>query len=264
MGQNLNPNEQFAEGDASKIDKAVASSPVAVHVGGAQLLKTLTGNVDLVSPIGLEQLYKRYGKSIENLDAVPGFVYRGEKKPIKLRLPGRNSKNQLVVGATFEDAVHEVIHLNSKPYAELTYFENFFSHSYNEGVTEYFTELVLGASGQAYRDELAFAQGLMSALGSDGEKTVAEAYFKGEPKLYLRIQQAFGTANSSHNFRDWQTRARSANHEDWKVARQLVATALARTAAAAPPAPPVPAAGSGSGGGAGAGSGMPGSGSSPP
>ena len=35
------------------------------------------------------------------------------KKPIKLRRPGKNSSNQLVVAATFEDAVHETVHLNS-------------------------------------------------------------------------------------------------------------------------------------------------------
>ena len=60
---------------------------------------------------------------------MPGFVNRDEKKPIKLRLPGKSSKGQLVVAATFEAAVHETIHLNSN-----TQFQTDFGHNYSEGV----------------------------------------------------------------------------------------------------------------------------------
>jgi hypothetical protein len=245
----LNPKELFGERDSSKIDQVIAASAIATYVGGARNLKTLKGNVDQEDPVSFEKLYKDYGQSEENVDEVPGFVNRSADKPIKLRAPGKNSNNELVVAATFEAAIHETMHLNST-----VLFQRNFSHAYNEGVTEYFTELVLGASGQAYRNELELAKGLITALGSNGERDVAEAYFRGTPTLFNRVVQAFGTANQAHDLREWQNKTRSKNSQDWKVANQLLTSAL-KNAAAAPTAPPVQGSGSGTGSGAGSGSG---------
>ena len=241
----LNPTEQFGESDASKVDKAIAASAIAGYVGGAKNLKTLKGNVDVEDPIVFEKLYQDYGQSGEDVDQVPGFVNRKDQKPIKLRLPGRNSKKQLVVASTIEAAVHETVHLNSH-----TQFQTDFQHPYNEGVTEYFTELVLGTSGRAYRDELELAKGLIAGLGANGERDVAEAYFKGMRTLYVRVARAFGTANTAHDYREWQSRSRSKNRDDWKVASELLAAALKN-----PAGPAIPPAAGGSGGGAGSGSG---------
>jgi uncharacterized membrane protein YgcG len=249
----LNSQDQFGEGDSSKIDKVIAASPIAGYVGGVKMLKTLKGNVDVEDPTVFEALYEKYRKSHtdveKNPDEVPGFVDRGEKQPIKLRLPGRNSNRQLVTAATVEAAVHEVMHLNSA-----TNFQQDFGHAYNEGVTEYFTELVLG-SGKAYRDQLELAKGLITGLDPNGESAVAKAYFNQSEshKLKVRIAQAFGTANGARDYLEWQHRGLSDNPQDWKVAKNLLETALKNPAT-------VPAS-SGAGSGSGSGSGSAGRGS---
>ena len=65
-----------------------------------------------------------------------------------------------------------------------TSFQQAFGHWYNEGVTHYFTEVVLGASGKAYRDQLALAKGLITALNPNGESAVAKGRIslKAKPK----------------------------------------------------------------------------------
>ena len=151
--------------------------------------------VDAQAPPVFEKFYEKYRKSHtdveKSVDQIAGFVDRDEKKPIKLRLPGPNRDGKLVTASTFK-ARHEAIHLNSA-----TGFQQAFGHWYNEGLTEYFTEVVLGASGTAYRDQLELAKGLITALNPNGESAVARAYFTQSeaPKLTVRISQAFGTAN---------------------------------------------------------------------
>ena len=225
------------------------------------MLKTLKGNVDTQDPVVFEAQYEKYRKSHtdteNNVDEVPGFVDRSEKQPIKLRLPGKNSNRQLVTAATVEAAVHETMHLNSS-----TSFQQNFGHPYNEGVTEYFAEVVLGSSGKAYRDQLELAKGLIAALDPGGEAIVAKAYFnKSESqKLKVRISQAFGTANGARNYLNWQHRSASDNREDWKVAKDLLAAALSNPASASSSAGSGSGSGSGSAG-SGSGSGSAGSGS---
>lgn len=208
---------EFGDSDASDIDKAIAASPITKYVP-AKKLKTLKGNVDTQSPKVFENQYKDYGKSDEDVDEVPGFVNRAEEKPIKLRLPGRNSKKQLVVAANFEDAVHETMHLNSQ-----TRFQSDFLHNYNEGVTEYFTEMVLGEAGQAYRDELKLAEGLISALGED---LVGKAYFLGERGALSAVLRAFDKDTSTRlDHVAWQKAAQK-KPPDWKTANELLSNAL--------------------------------------
>lgn len=250
----LNPQAQFGDGDASEIDKVIAASAIAGYVGGAKMLKTLKGNVDTQDPVVFEAQYEKYRKShrdVENnVDEVPGFVDRDAKPPIKLRLPGKNSNRQLVTAATVEAAVHETMHLNSS-----TSFQQNFGHPYNEGVTEYFAELVLGSSGKAYRDQLELAKGLIAALDPGGEAVVAKAYFNQSEsqKLKLQIARAFGTTNGARNYLEWQHRAASDNRQDWAAAKDLLAAALRNPASSS--------AGSASGSGGGSGSAGSGSGS---
>jgi hypothetical protein len=254
----LNPNAQFGDGDSAEIDKVIAASAIAGYVGGAKMLKTLKGNVDTQDPQVFEVMFEKYRKShsdVENnVDQIPGFVDRDDKKPIKLRLPGQNSNRQLVSAATIEAAVHEAMHLNSG-----TSFQQVFGHPYNEGVTEYFAEVVLGPSGSAYRDQLELAKGLITGLDPNGEAVVAKAYFTQSEShnLKLRIARAFGTANGARDYLTWQHRGASDNPEDWKVAKTLLAAALSNPASV----PASSGAGSGSGSGAGPAGGGSGSGS---
>jgi hypothetical protein len=227
--------QQFGDTDASDIDKAIAASPITKYVP-AKELKKLAGNVDTEPPKVFEGLYKDYGKSDEDVDQVPGFVNRAEEKPIKLRLPGVNSKGGVAVAANFEDAVHEVIHLNSQ-----TRFQMNFGHNYNEGVTEHFTEMVLGEAGQAYRDELKLAEGLISALGAGGEDLVGKAFFKGEKEPYLTIVDAFRRDSNTHHLLDWQ-KASVKKPPDWKTANQLLSNAL-KSGSRSGSATPAPAGG---------------------
>jgi hypothetical protein len=235
----LNAKHYFAEGDAPSIDKAIAASPIKNYVP-VKDWKTLAGNVDQELPAVFAEQYRKYGQSEDDVDSVPGFVNRAEKKPIKLRAPGTNEKNQPVVASNVEHAVHETIHLNSQ-----TTFQSYFGHPCNEGVTEYFTEMALGGPGQAYRDQLSMAKGFMAAFGTGGEAVVAKAYFHGASDLFNRIAQAFGTANSNRDLRGWQKKMQSKDPADWQQANTLLANALKKsgsaTAAQPPKAPPQPA-----------------------
>lgn len=237
---NLHAATTFGERDSGKIDKVIAASPIKNFVDPKDI-KTLAGNVDQELPDVFADQFEKYGKSQENVDEIPGFVNRAEKKPIKLRAPGSSSKTkQPVVAATYEVAVHETVHLNSK-----TDFQSYFGHPANEGVTEHFTEQVLGESGKAYRDQLSMARGLMTAFDPGGEQQVGLAYFKGAKSLWDKTTAAFGTANANEAIRKWQAKSSSDKPADWPVANQLLTAALAHPAppqappkAVAPPPPP--------------------------
>ena len=223
--------DQFGDRDAPTIDKAIAASPITNYIP-AKDLKTLAGNFEAQSPAVFASLYKKYGQSDEDVNEVPGFVNRAEKKPIKLRLPGV-MKGQTVVAANFEDAVHEVVHLNSK-----TRFQEDFKHNYNEGVTEYFTEQILGEPGSAYRDELKLAEGLISALGTGGEDLVGKAFFQGKREPYLTIVDTFAHSKNTGDLLSWQ-KAYVKKPPDWQTANQLLADVLkgSRKSGSTTPAP---------------------------
>ena len=125
-----------------------------------------------------------------------------------------------MTAATFEAAVHEVLHLNSA-----TVFQKDFGHNYNEGVTEHFAELVLGESGKAYREQIQLAEGLISALGADGQKQVGKAYFKGETDLYNKILDGFRHMSDKRALIKWQ-QARGKNPPEASTANQLLKDAL--------------------------------------
>jgi hypothetical protein len=220
----LNAAEQFGtSGNKEKdIDKAIADSPVSKYM--TKDWRTLTGNVETSDPHVFEKEFERYGKSDEDTDFVPGFVNRAEKQPIKLRNPGKSGKGgkeHIVAGATVEAAVHETIHLNS---SEL--FQQIFGHNCNEGVTQHFTTLVLGVPGKAYPDELKLAEGLMTALGADGEDRVGDAFFRGKAKeLHQSIEDSFNKNGIGTEFMAWRAAA-AKKPPDWKKANQLMEKGL--------------------------------------
>jgi hypothetical protein len=216
-------NQEFGDSDAALIDKAIAESPIKDFIPVKEL-KKLAGNVDTEDPVVFEKQFEKYQKSHKDVETdasqVPGFVDREAKKPIKLRLPGKSSKGDLVRAATFEAAVHEVLHLNSH-----TDFQNHFGHNYNEGVTEHFSELVLGESGKAYREQIKLADGLISALGADGEKQVGKAFFKGDKEPYRTILDGFRQMADKRGLMKWQQSAEK-KPPDVTTANQLLKDAL--------------------------------------
>jgi hypothetical protein len=219
---------------------------VVAHYVGASNLKTLAGHFKTARADEFEAWFKKWGKSDEDVNEIPGFVYRDDKDtPIRLRLPGDNK-----TAASFEAAIHETIHWNSAvdQNQNIGKFQSSFGANYNEGVTEYFTERVLGSveglstgtQGVADRDQLALANGLVTAVG---ESDVADAYFKDEARnLHLRIQKAFKDASLLNSLPEWLQKRNSKNTLDLQKADQLLQAALAH------------AAGSGSGSAAGSGS----------
>jgi hypothetical protein len=229
----LNPKQSFGDKDAPKIDEAIAKSVVA-HYVGAKNLKTLAGHFKTARADEFEAWFKKWGKSDEDVNEIPGFVYRDDKDtPIRLRLPGDNK-----TAATFEAAIHETIHWNSAvdQSKNIGKFQTSFGANYNEGVTEYFTERVLGSveglstgtQGVADRDQLALANGLVKAVG---ESDVADAYFKDEARnLHLRIQKAFTAGNLARSLPEWLQKRNSKNVQDLQKADQLLQVALANPA----------------------------------
>jgi hypothetical protein len=151
------PNQTFADRDASMLDKAIADSVVAQYIGGQ--LQTLTGHFQSLEPNQYAPLYQQWGGSTLPFKKVPAFTDRNDKRrPIKLMASGYFDKERLN-GATLEDAVHETIHLNSH-----LFFMDKFGFNYNEAITEYFTLKVFGvASGKGHQDKLFLANSLISA-----------------------------------------------------------------------------------------------------
>jgi hypothetical protein len=261
-------DEIFGDSDAPTIDKAIASSVVAQYVGSQ--LQTLTGHFQSLEPNQYAALYKRWGGSKFPFKEVPGYTDRGDnQRPIKLMAPGTYN-GEYLKGATFEDAVHETIHLNSN-----LLFRDKFGPTYNEAITEYFTLKVLNTnSGKGHQDKLFLANSLISAaeaftmplkrttagpihmsystyqrvrVGHDhAERYVALAYFRGGAyDLLFNIKQAFSRFGSSADakFRAWEGISKSSNNaREWAVADQLLQDAVGNPTRA----PPSGSSGSGS------------------
>jgi hypothetical protein len=216
-----------------KIDKALAQSAKVTAYVPASKLRKVAGKIDVEDPVVFASLFKKQGGSGEDVDQVPGFVDRRADQPIKLRTQGRNDKGAMVLGATVEVALHEAIHFNSSRLLQAS-----FGHNYNEGVTQYFVEAVLNEQGlthgRAYPEKLKLAQGLIAALGPDGEDQVGKAYFNGDSALWLRLVAAHDTPE----FAAWREAA-AKDPPDVAEANRLLRELLRRTAS--PPAAIVPA-----------------------
>jgi hypothetical protein len=177
----IKAQDSFHDKTAPDIDKVIAADPTIKKY--LKKVQPLAGNFQVLSPMDYESEFKRWGKSKEDAIDIPGFTERGEKVPIKLRDMGKDNEGRVNKPSTIEDAVHETIHLNSK----LDLFK-YFGQAYNEGVTQYFAEAVLGGPGKAYPDERQMAKDL---VGLFGEQMVGECYFNGDAKLVQTVQDLF-------------------------------------------------------------------------
>jgi hypothetical protein len=246
-------DQTFSDGDAPMLDKTIASSVIAQYVGGQ--LHTLAGHFQSLEPNQYAPMYQRWGGSNFSFKEVPGYTDRGDnEKPIKLMAPGTYN-GEYLKGATFEDAVHETIHLNSN-----LLFRDKFGFAYNEAITEYFTLKVFNAhSGKGHQDKLLLANSLISAaeaftmplkkrisagpfhmsyptyqrvrVGHDhAERYVALAYFRsGADDLLFNIRMAFSRFGSSGEakFQAWEGISKSSNNAgQWAVADQLLQDAV--------------------------------------
>ena len=233
----INGKDSFHEKAAPDIDKAIAASFITTYVPQKDL-KPLKGNMEVLIPTDYEDAYKRWGGSKKDSFEIPGYTDRtAKKKPIKLRTMGRDYEGRNVRPSTVEAAVHETVHLNSQ-----MQFQTNFPHNYNEGVTQYFTEKILGGAGAAYPDEIKLAQGLIKALGSGGEDLVAKAYFKGDKEPYATILRGFMQDPNHLHKHEWEVAAEK-DPTDLKTANTLLEDALkfANNPTTSPPPAPPPA-----------------------
>jgi hypothetical protein len=113
----------------------------------------------------------------------------------------RTDSIHLPPGAAFGHALHEGIHKYSSPVV-LSVFGQFL----NEGVTQYFAESVQeehnveGKAQHEYGEQLECAKIAMGFL-RDGEKTLAEAYFQGNPTLMVQEINAKLGINQEERFK---------------------------------------------------------------
>ena len=229
--------DSFHEKAAPDIDKAIAASFITTYVPQKDL-KTLAGNVEVLIPTDYEDAYKRWGGSKKDSIDIPGYTDRtAKKRPIKLRTMGRDNEGRSVRPSTVEAAVHETVHLNSQ-----LQFKSNFLQNYNEGVTQHFTEKILGGAGAAYRDEIKLATGLINALGSSGEDLVAKAYFKGDKEPYATIKRGFMQDPNHRHLHEWQVAAEK-DPPDAETANRLLTGFLkfANNPTTTPPSAPPPA-----------------------
>jgi Domain of unknown function (DUF4157) len=201
------------DSDAKAIDLAISQSPNIAKYVPAEKLKKASGHVEGVDKGLFDTQYTTYATALgestdeikKDLTKVGGFT---DRKAGKIHL--------LNHVADVESLLHEAIHLSSS-----AQFQSNFGHYLNEGVTEHFTEAVLNEQqlkpGQAYRDELAMARGLISDLG---EQLVGEAYFQGKMGAYQRVAEAFSHGTDRSAFQTWQRRINSSDHKDWQDATQ--------------------------------------------
>ncbi|MBD9356760.1 hypothetical protein [Methylomonas albis] len=122
--------------------------------------------------VSLHNIVIPMGSSAEKeLKNIYGF-YHAQTQTIHLR-----------PSANIGHALHEAIHKFASPG-----FLNIFGKFLNEGVTHYFTDLVLVEQGllksKAYAEELACAKNLVRICGRE---RVAQAYFLGSNKLAMDI-----------------------------------------------------------------------------
>lgn len=198
------------DSDAKAMDLAIAQS-VTIGKFPPKNPKQESGNVDTEDRAVFDPQYTTYATGLgekpaeikEDLKTVAGFT---DRKTGQVHL-----LNHI---ADVEVALHEAIHLNSS-----AQFQNNFGHHLNEGVTEHFTQAVLKEQGlkpgEAYPDELAMAEGLISDLG---EQLVGEAYFQGKLDAYRRVTDVFSHGKDRSAFQAWHDRATSADHKDWEAA----------------------------------------------
>jgi hypothetical protein len=183
------------------VDAALIQSRLWPYIGhkverGARI----GGGVTYLSRDAFEQAYiahaRRRGEAIERVENVRGY-YDPAQDRIVLAIP-----------ATLETLLHEAIHKFADPS-----FRRVFAGGFDEGVTQYFTNRVLGEyglpPGRAYAQEVVAAEALAWAVGFED---LALGYFLGPAFNVLRALernvQGFDTNRFLHMIRqenvDWQ------------------------------------------------------------
>jgi len=163
-----------------EIDAALAASKLLRPFIGEKLDQgaRLKGNVTYLPQKEFEGAYiaheKRSGGSVERAKNVGGFYNRKQDRVVVPR------------SANLEALVHEAIHKFSDPS-----FREIFGSGLNEGVTQYFTNLLLEeyrlSAGKAYPNKLIAGAALAQAVGI---KDLAIGYFLGPAHpIFLKLQK---------------------------------------------------------------------------
>jgi len=102
-----------------------------------------------------------------------------------------NDKVNMPSDGTFGNALHEAVHRLSKPL-----LKNLYGSELNEGVTQYFTDMILRdeglppVSGHKYGDNLTLAKHLVRKIG--GFDLLAKLYFSGSVEVHKKILVLLG------------------------------------------------------------------------
>jgi Domain of unknown function (DUF4157) len=210
--------EKITDKIAADVDAALAASKTITTYVAADQLKKTSGHLhtDLKGEFEKHEADSEKASGQKSAPLPQGQVTAGFTD---LRTGVIHLKDQV---ATVESAVHEAVHLNSKvgnAKKGLSAFQLAFGNPIEEGVTQYFTNKVLAEQklnpGTAYPDQLQLAQALITALGSNGEKLMGDAYFKGTTDA----RDALVNASNKHgDFRSWLTLSQSDDPKNWPAA----------------------------------------------
>lgn len=132
-------------------------------------------------------------KYLQSTGALPSSLgdQRSEIQKIGGFYDRRNDRINLPSDGTFGSAVHESVHRLSG-----LLFDGLYGHDLNEGVTQYFADMILhdeglpSHSGHAYQQKLAEAQLLIQRLG--GWELVAQVYFQQSQDAHWQILVRLG------------------------------------------------------------------------
>ncbi len=205
--------ELIDESIAGNVDAALAASATLKKYIDTKSLKKISGHVSVDDPKVFEYRYAKYAKShsdMPDVKDVPGYTDRANNS---IELKQRS--------ATLEVIIHEAVHFNSSEA-----FASAFGHAMNEGITEYFTEAILGeqklGSGRAYRAELKLATAFVTSVG---EEAAAKAYFHGDRSAQSTSLSALNKVNS---YSKWRAAVMSDKEANWVQAAQLLTAAMGR------------------------------------
>jgi len=198
---------------ATDIDAAVAASKTIANYIPAKELKKTRGHLHIEFKETFEKRLADQAKALHDTSSSKsdsGTVVKGFSD---LAAGEVYLKERM---ASVEGALHEAIHLNSKPGRNpgVSSFQGDFGHNIEEGVTQFFTNKVLDeqglSAGSAYPKQLALAEGLISVVG---ETLVGKAYFNGDHAARDAVIAAFN--NIKGNYSVWLRATRSDDEKDW-------------------------------------------------
>ncbi len=208
---------------AKDIDAAVAASPTITTYIPAKKLKKASGHLHIEFKETFEKHLADQAKALHDTSQPEsGTVVKGFTD---LAAGEIHLKERL---ANVEGALHETVHLNSKPGRNpaVSSFQGDFGHPMEEGVTQFFTNKVLDeqglSAGSAYPKQLEMAEGLVSVVG---ENLVGKAYFNGEHGARDAVLAAFNRTRGS-NYTAWHKSTRSDDEKDWAASTKQLKAAF--------------------------------------